>query len=352
MRVKFNQKTAWDRLKNCNFHLILYGMGNGAEKVIKQLNHKRIPYSGIMASDDFVRYQDFMGYTVKKLSDFEKKYDDLMICLCFGSDIPEVIDHIYEIAEKHPVIVPSISLFDDEIVDDDFLEKNSEKISKAYDLLSDDFSKKVFLKSLEFLYTGDPFILKEIETSKDDAYTLLDLSDCENYLDLGAYNGDTVCEFINHTEGYSSITAVEPNPKNFEKLIENTKDLRSFKAINKGISDKCGKSFVSRDSGRMATLSKEERKRDTEIDTVTVDSIKTPEPFTYIKADIEGMENEMISGAQNTLKTKPKLCISAYHKASDIFNLILKINDINSSYRFYLRKHRYIPLWDLNLYAK
>lgn len=65
---------------------------------------------------------------------------------------------------------------------------------------------------------------------------ILRLGKNENYLDLGAYNGDTIKEFL-HFSGneYGSITAVEPAPRNFKKLMEYTKSMSNITLVNKGI---------------------------------------------------------------------------------------------------------------------
>ena len=66
-----NQASVWEVLKKSEKPVILYGMGNGADKVLDECQRLGINVSGVMASDDFVRGQSFRGFTVKKLSDFE-----------------------------------------------------------------------------------------------------------------------------------------------------------------------------------------------------------------------------------------------------------------------------------------
>ena len=63
----------WEYLQNTNKHIIIYGMGNGADKIIRELERLHIHFHGITASDDFVRGQTFHGFTVKKLSDFDRR---------------------------------------------------------------------------------------------------------------------------------------------------------------------------------------------------------------------------------------------------------------------------------------
>lgn len=339
----------WDALKNSKLPIVLYGMGNGADKVLDEFNKRGITCSGVMASDDFVRHQNFRGFTVKKMSDFEEEFGDFTIALCFASSLPNVVEHINYVASCHNLLVPNVPVYGTEVVDDDFLNKYKENIKHAYSLLSDEKSKEVFSNTLNFLYSGKLSFLNAMTTDKDEAFELLNLSDNESYLDLGAYKGDTVDEFLHYTKSYDKILAVEPNIKNYSKLCTHCDTLSDFTAINAGISDEVSTAFVSKGAGRQSVLNDE---NGVEIKTLTIDSIfEKHGEFSYIKADIEGMEHKMLNGTTVALKSKPKLNCAAYHTNCDFFTLIEKIHEINPEYKFYLRKHPYIPCWDLNLYC-
>lgn len=345
-----NNECVWDTLKNSDLPIILYGMGNGADKVLDEFEKQNIKCSGVMASDDFVRYQNFRGFTVKKMSDFEEEFSDFVIALCFASSLPDVMNHIEYVATQHTLLVPSVPVFTNEICNDSFLKKYKDEITHAYSLLSDEKSKETFVGVLNFLYSGKLEYLSQIESSKTEAFNnILKLNDCESYLDLGAYRGDTVEEFLHYTENYEKIVAVEPNPKNFQKLTSFCESMNSVITINAGISDKDGTTLVSKGGGRQSVLGD---KNGVEIATVTLDTLQRAHgDFTYIKIDIEGMEHKMLESASITLSKKPKLNCAAYHTNSDFFTLINKIHSLNPDYRFYLRKHPYIPCWDLNLYC-
>lgn len=344
-----NNLCVWDALKQSDKPIILYGMGNGADKVLDEFEKRNIVCSGVMASDDFVRYQNFRGFTVSKMSDFEKKYDDFIIALCFASSLPDVMGHINYVASCHKVLVPSVPVYTTEVVDDEFLHKYKNEITNAYNLLCDKKSKDVFEGVLNFLYSGELGFLNQITTDKKEAFSLLNLSNSENYLDLGAYRGDTVDEFMSYVSDYSQIVAVEPNLKNHEKLLSHCLDIKNTICINAGISDAQGSMLVSKGGGRQSVLSLE---KGVQINTTTVDDLfKTYGEFSYIKVDIEGMEHKMLLGAKTTLSFKPKLNVAAYHTNSDFFTLVTKIHALNPEYKIYLRKHPYIPCWDLNLYC-
>ena len=57
----------------------IYGMGDGAQKILDVCSLKNVKISGFMASDDFVRGHSFAGFEVKKLSDIERQFGDCLI---------------------------------------------------------------------------------------------------------------------------------------------------------------------------------------------------------------------------------------------------------------------------------
>ena len=343
----FSYPNVWDALRQSELPIVLYGMGNGADKVLDAFEKYHIKTYGVMASDDFCRYQEFRGFTVKKQSDFERELGDFIVALCFGSSLPEVTAHILEVAKTHIVLVPNVPVVGDVLMDEDFIRRYHEDIERAYTLLTDEQSRKVFKGALSFYYTGRLEFLTAIESDKDEVFRDILRLNNENYLDLGAYRGDTVDEFLYYCQNYRHITAVEPNPKNYQKLTQHIENLENAFALNAGIAGRVTTMRISKKAGRMPTLGDEDG---IEIPVTTVDEIDC-QP-TYIKIDIEGMESEMLSGAEHTLRAyKPKLNLAAYHRTEDFFELILQLHEINSAYNIYLRKHPYIPCWDLNIYA-
>ena len=342
----FSAPNVWDALAQSNDPIVLYGMGNGADKVLDEMARRGISPAGVMASEGFVRHQDFRGFTVSSEEELTQKLGDFTVALCFGSDLPDVMDAIRAVARRHTLLIPNVPVIGETIMDDDFIREHTEEIEAAYRLLSDARSQMTFKGALDFFYTGRLPYLERIESPKDEVFTdILRLSD-ESYLDLGAYRGDTVAEFLHYTNGYRAITAVEPNPKNYEKLCAYCADIPHCTPINAGIADSEGRMQVSKGGGRMASLT---AGSGIAVPVTTVDALDYAP--SYIKVDIEGMERAMLRGAPNTLKTRPKLNIAAYHRTEDFFSLLLQIHEINPEYRLFLRKHPYIPCWDLNIYA-
>ena len=326
-------------------------MGDGADKVLKEFDKLNIKPSGVIASDDFVRYQQFHGFTVEKLSDIEQRFDDFIIALCFASQLPDVMKHIRKAAEKHTLVVPSVPVFGDNVFNRSFYIANEADINRAYRLLADDLSRRVFENVIRFQYTGELSYLDNCTTGKHEAFeNILKLSDSEDYLDLGAYNGDTIDEFLSYTNGkYRSITALEPNLKSFNKLKEHCEGMGNVSLWQLGSYNKNTVINFNTKSGRNCAIDS----AGTPVRVARADTILCGKKITYAKLDVEGAEKETLEGMENTLGLfKPKLNVAAYHRSEDLFALILQLKKLNPDYKFYLRHHPYIPHWDTNIYAE
>lgn len=342
----FDTLSSWEKIKNSPYPVAVYGTGNGADRVFAEFDRLGIVPQYVAASDSFARERTFHGYKVLPLSVLEKQEPKFTVALCFASAREEVIENIKRLSQNHTVIMPSVPVYGNDIFNKEYLKSNMSEISQAFNSLADEKSKEVFKNLIEFQITGNLNLMFACETEKEEALSLLELTDSENYLDLGAYRGDTVDELINFTGGYSHITAAEPDSRSFKKLCEHCENMQNITFLNAAVSDTCGTQFFGGNKGRGASLKTE----GIQIQTFTVDSLNTP--FTYIKADTEGAEMLMLNGAANTLKNRPKLNIAAYHRSEDIFDLVNKIREINPEYNIYIRHHRHISFWDTNLYCK
>lgn len=346
LKFMSENKSSWEKIKESGLSVVVYGMGNGADKVIDEFERLGIPVKGVTASDDFVRGQMFRGHKVTKLSEFDGEF---IIAVSFATCIPEVMNHIYSLCEKYRVLVPCVPVFGDEIFNREFVEKYEDKIKAAYELF-DDKSKEIFAGCVNFMFGGELETLRSITTQKDEVFeNILCLNENESYLDLGAYRGDTVEEFLRHCGGkYESITALEPDRRTFKKLCAYLENVHDSTAYQKAIYSESKTLTFSSKAGRQSTISAEGE----DVETITVDELFNNKTVTYIKMDVEGAEIEAIEGAKETLELqKPKLNIALYHRSEDIFEIPLKIAEINPEYKFHLRRHPYIPCWDMNLYC-
>lgn len=339
------ETTLFPFLKTLSQPIYIYGMGNGAEKLKTELDSLDIPLSGVFASDEFVRGHSFLGHRVIRYCELPQ---NAVILLAFGSFLPDMLERFDMMAQSHLFFAPDLPLFGEQRFSYEQLNDKQHEVSAAYDLLCDEQSRLVFNNTLLHKISGKISYLREMETPKSEIYNdLLRLGEQENYLDLGAYDGDTVREVLSYTNGrFASITALEPDPKNFKKLAAKTPQAV---CINKGVYSFCGETAFSTEASRNSSVSSD-GKRLIQVD--TIDNLLQGSPISFIKMDVEGSEREALLGGKNTLRTKrPKLLISAYHRMWDIFELINLLHEIEPSYRIYLRHQPYVPNWETNIIA-
>lgn len=348
--------------------IILYGMGNGADKILNLCERKNIKITDIFASDEFVRGQVFRGYKVKNFSEIQETYSNFYIITAFATREDAVIERIRGLCELYELYCPNFPVFGEAYPDYDFFLENISDLEKAYNLLSDDISKEVYINAVNFAVSGKVEYLKNADCLKSDALDLLKLLNlCDNlhYIDVGAYNGDTILELADYLDnknhkkniGINKITAFEPDKKNFAKLEKNLRGqnlLGLCEIYNLGAWSEKNTLYFDAKSGRNSSFSNINLKKSIEICVNSLDNVldlnKNSE--ILIKYDVEGAECEALNGSAEIIKEyAPKLIVSLYHRNEDIFKIPLLIHSINPNYNFYIRKHKYIPCWDLNLYA-
>ena len=342
-------KSSWERLKNADKPIYIYGMGDGCLKLMNQFERFGISVSGIFASDEFVRGHSFLGFPVQKLSEVEEQNDDFVIVLAFAAGYKELIDKIDRIALSHELIMPDTAVYGGEPFLKETLKQSFDKACLVYESLYDEMSRLVFKNVLKYKITGDISYLKSCETIPDEAYiNILKPSGKEIYVDLGAYTGDTVKEYLSFANGYEKIYAVEPNGRNFRKLREDLSAFDNAEAIKAAAWESNGELYFTKGGGRQAKI----EKKGVLTKAISVDSLLASGRADYIKYDVEGEEISALKGSEQTIrKYSPKLCVAVYHKLLDMFDLPLEIIRLNPDYKFYMRHFPYYPAWETNLFA-
>lgn len=81
----YERNDLWTHLAGTDKPIYLYGMGNGADKILAVLDSLGIHAKGVFASDDFVRYQIFHGYTVCSYADARSRDPEMIVLVSFGT---------------------------------------------------------------------------------------------------------------------------------------------------------------------------------------------------------------------------------------------------------------------------
>jgi len=344
------RQSCWDKLKAETRPIFIYGMGDGAMKILTIFRKMNIAVAGIFASDDFVRGHSFEGYRVHKLAEIEEAVDDFAVVLAFAAGYQAIVDKIHEIAEKRPFYVPDVPVTGGGLFTYEYCVKNWEKIEEVYESLADEYSRKVYASIIDFKISGNISHLAPVTTPKAEVYQkIVSPGLNEIYVDLGAYNGDTIKELMEFTKGkYQKIYALEPDKKNFKKLKKFVDGMKNIFIFNSAAWCMDTEIPFSTKAGRQSSVSPE----GTLVDARSVDSLLSGNPVTLIKMDVEGFEREAIWGASQTIsKYTPKMMVALYHRNEDIFELPLLIKKLNPKYKLFIRHQLYIPAWETNLYA-
>lgn len=344
----------WDKLAKETRPIVVYGMGNGADKLIRRFEKYGITVSDFFASDGFVRGHSFHGKRVKSFSEIKSEYSDFVIVLSFATTRDEVLEGLTEIDSSCDMYVPDMPVAgEEEFFDREFYNSNYEKIVEALNLLSDDISREIYSAVIRYKLDGRMSGLLAASVTKDEMYSVIPCESIITVIDAGAYNGDTAREAKHYFHNLKKIYALEPDTRNFKKLVkysEAEKDI-AIKSINAAAwcEDREGVFITSgnRNSTVSATASYEHK--ETEMSMLRIDGL-TKESVDYIKYDVEGAEREALIGSEGIIKSfLPTLLVSVYHRSRDIFSLALMLHKAYPPYNLYLRRLRCLPAWEINL---
>lgn len=342
-----SQPDVWEHTRNSGKPVFLYGMGNGADKVLQELKKRRIAVEGVFANNEFVRGQSYQGFRVKRLDELKKEYGEIIALLCFGSHRDEVIRQILCVADQTEMLAPDVPVAGDTVFDRAYLKSHAPEYDRLRELLADDLSRLVLDHAIAYKLTGSIGELLKDTTEEPDNWKLLQLNDHEDYLDLGAYTGDTAALFRSMTNGWSSVTAVEPDDRNFRKLSESLSGIPNVELHHIGIGDRWEQRQFRQGSGRGSG-----KGEGALLTYDSVDNIMLGKRVSFLKMDVEGQEAAALTGAEKTIRRHhPKVLISAYHRTEDLHELPFRLLTLRKDYHLYLRRSRCLPAWELNYYA-
>lgn len=340
----------WKRLKAADKPIVLYGMGDGADKILRVLDQYGIRISGVFASDGFVRNKQFHGFPIRSYTDTKRLFGDFIVLLAFATSLPPVMETIAAIDREQELYIPDVPVIGDGLFDADFAERHAAELKEARDLLYDEESRALFDSIVRFRLEGKLSLLSEHTCTREAMFqTILHPASYRYAADLGAYTGDTVLDLLRLAPQLSSVIAFEPDPKTFQRLLKNTSALGqtephqlaawSAKAVLTFVPGGSRSSRVGAGAGA-------------EVCADSLDNILGGRPIDFIKYDVEGCEAEALDGSASSIRTwHPELLVSLYHRPEDLYQLMFRVKELHGGYRLYLRREPGIPAWDLNLLA-
>ena len=240
----------------------------------------------------------------------------------------------------------------------EWFEKQRTKIFEVYQMLEDDESKRIYANVIcnRIANKNSQIVYKELYSNGQyfNPQSVYAVEKNECFVDVGAFDGDSIAEFINFV-GYNfhSIHAFELSKKTFEKLENRVKDFTTdiqgkihcynYGAWNIDIELPCGEEKThtgegcSINKGKNDFLDEDEREV---IRCLPLDQLLYDEPVTLLKMDVEGAEQNALKGCKNIIQEKkPKLAICIYHNVDDLWEIPIMIKQLVPEYKLFVRHH-------------
>ena len=361
------EKTTFDRITKNKRDVLIFGAGNVGRKALLALRSNGYNVLGFIDNNAKLHGAKIDQINVYSPKNAFNKYGD-NIAVIIGIHCGEAhglmsqriaplkelgftkIAHFGLFAWKHPTgLLPYYAL--------DLPSKiphAKDKILKAFQLLDEETSRKVYVDHIEWRLTLNFDVLpRPVADSIYFNEKLLKNNENEVLVDGGAYTGDTIKSFVEGfgKKGFSRIICFEPDPTNFPKLQEFAdtvdKKLGELQVYPFALGDNEQDIFIEL-SGIASRVSEE----GVLVKCKTIDNFDYHGDYpTFIKLDLEGFEIPALLGGAKTIASKsPTLTICSYHKQSDIWEIPLAIHAINPNYKFRFVQHL-SDGWDLVLYA-
>ena len=342
----------WGKLKAETRPILIYGMGDGADKLISRLEALSIPYADVFASDGFVRGQSFHGKRVLSFSEAIATYPHPVILLSFATRLPNVIAQIESIAKKHTLYVPDMPVAGEDYFDLALFSAHKAEIEQAEALFKDPTSRMIFWSAIEAKLTGSLDALLRGADTPQDSFFKLNPAHFTTAFDAGAYNGDTIKTLLPCAPHLENIIALEPDPHTFARLEGYASQINApiIKAVWGAAWHEQTTLPFSKKGNRGSHTGKGGKTID--VPTYTIDQLCVDTKLDYLKFDVEGAEKNALEGAKETIrKCRPSILLSLYHRAEDLFALPLQLSSMCPNYTFYLQRTLCLPCWELNLLA-
>ena len=177
----------------------------------------------------------------------------------------------------------------------------------------------------------------------------------EIFVDCGAFDGDTIQEFLKqYGSSFERIIAVEPDPANCKALetrisVLPTEINSKIEIVQSAVGPK--RALVTFDATGTAGSSVGAGDGSYEVACTPLDELLDDINPTFIKMDIEGAELGALLGARKIIeRDTPVLAICLYHAQEHLWQVPLFIQSLNNKYDFFLRRYA-DECWELVCYA-
>ena len=344
----------WEKLKQTNKPIVLYGMGNGADKILSVFGARGIEARGVFASDGFVRAgKTFHGFPVRGYADTVAEFGDVCVVVAFASALPDVVANVERIAAERELYVPDVPVAGGGLFDSAFYGEHRDELAEVRNMLADERSRRVFDLVCEAKLTGDPDALTASADDEEEfGYGLLKPEKYTAYADLGAYTGDTLRAACAVAPSLARAWAFEPDRRSFAKLRACADTLPfEVECVQAAAWSRSGATLTFADGeGRGSAVTASDHAH--AVVSAALDDVVRDAHVDFIKFDVEGAESEAIRGARRVIShCQPDVRCAIYHRPEDLFAIPRALRELLPDHRFFVRRARSFPAWDVDLFA-
>ena len=318
-RKEFSIDRIKGQIKNSK-HVCVFGIGAISYPIISSIKNFTDIKIDFLSDNDQTKWGKVYHNDLKCISPNElEKYKDDIAILITTQHYKKIYQQLLKKGFQKIFAVTEYRLLNDGYFKNkQNLKKIKNNVLKVMDILEDERSKEIMLTLIKNWFDFDVDAIGYEEIFTNDQYYpagIIKLNDKESFVDVGAYNGDTVFDFIKRTNNnFDSILAFELDKKNFkemelavEKLEYNLK--RKIKLYNMGLLDEEKEVYYETGgSGMQSTFINVINTANDCGKTVRLSDILKNEKVTFIKMDIEGSEVKALSGAEKIIKKYETVC--------------------------------------------
>ncbi|MDL2259344.1 FkbM family methyltransferase [Deltaproteobacteria bacterium OttesenSCG-928-K17] len=279
-----------------------------------------------------------------------------------GLDADDVIMPHQTIPELIPLIAVQSNLA--------VLNSHRAEITAVFDLMPEPKSRYIYLNSIKACFSmpsNEACVLSGLLAEGNQYWALPEFrnNSGSTYVDCGSGVGENLFGFLfnNDSKTVKGIYAFEPIETRFELLKQTGREISRSLGLGDGVI-KClnymlGRQTIARSALRNeaedgmllhSQVSARTNPQDSdgaervELQMLALDDYFKDIPVSMIKADIEGFEMEMLTGAAGLIKSqRPRLAICLYHRPQDVYEIPLYLRSLVPDYEMAVRHHAVGP---------
>lgn len=336
-------RSIYQELKESGIPLFIWGAGSMSVEVENCLKEQGIPVEGFFINVGKEKAHMIpREHNIYLLEEVADKYESINVVMGHGHFEKRNLLNAYPFIKKVYIIPNPYSQYTVEGIETYWTEHKSE-IESAMNCLDDDISREALKAYFKVKETNDINYLLEKDFCIGGMFEFdkLELTDTENYLDVGAWIGDTISAFLQKVSNrYQSIAAIEPDPDSVRILGETIKEKENIALFPYGVGKENGILYLNGNS--QSAYASEESNNQTDaikVEIKTLDALFENKNVSLIKIGIPFLFLDVLKGCKDVIRRdKPRFIINvAADNGMKVFDTIRWIDSLNMDYKMALR---------------